>query len=450
MRLARRLLLGLCALAWLGLSCGPAVAVEWTASAPVPGSRGAARSRLAISRQGVVAVAGEPAFVSIRMPGGRWLPVHRISSPNRIVSSVDLAFDAQGRLLVAWVQAHGSDGSYGGPFEIRAQTWTQRRGWGRPSTLGRSAAFLLAQPRFALDARGDAMLFWRGLRHVGRHAREALSASFRPAGGGWGPAQQTLGGGPYRDVALDARGDAFAVWTTYAARNYFSMRPRRSGRWGTPRRLPGGPASLPTVAVTPSGAAVIAWRAAIVDSEGEGTQLGPVRAIVRTARGIWGHAQALSAVRVHEVHAAVSPTTGAVLLTWGPPPATALSSAPGASDMRFSIYPGSGTTLSPERAAPGTLAGPLAYRPNGDALAVFETELLEPGLLQGPIRFSALVPREPTFSEPVAIVPHGSLPTLAGAPGDRGPIEAALTYFDEPHRRLALSLLTLAPGEPRS
>ena len=445
MKPTHRLVPALCSVILIGLASTPAFAAEWTSAVPVPGSRGAARSRLAISRQDVIAVSGEPAFVSIRMPGGRWLPVHRISASDRIVSSVDLAFDAQGRLLVAWVQAHGSHGSYGGPFEIRTQTWTRARGWGSPRTVGRSGAFLLAQPKFALDTRGDAILFWRGLRHVGRHMLEALSTSFRPAGKAWEPAQQTLGGGPYRDVALDAKGDAFAVWTTYAARNYFAMRPRRSGRWGTPRRLPGAPASLPTVAVTPAGACVIAWRAAIVDSEGEGTQLGSVRAIVRTARGIWGHAQALSGLRVHEVHAAVSPRTGAVLLTWGPPPALALGSAPGAVDMHFSTYSGSGTTLSPERGAPGTLAGPLAYRPNGDAVAVFETELLEPGLVQGPIRFSALVPREPTFSEPVVIVAHGSLPTLAGAPIAGGPIEAALTYFDEPHRRLALALLAVAP-----
>ena len=251
-------------------------------------------------------------------------------------------------------------------------------------------------------------------------------------------------------MTLDAKGNAYAVWTTYGARNYFSMRPRRSGRWGSPRRLPGGPASLPTVAATPGGAAVIAWRAAIVDSEGEGTQFGPVRAIVRSPRGRWGRAQALSSIRVHEVHAAVSPTTGAVLLSWGAPPEATVHPIPGATDMHFSLFSGSGTTLSRERVAPGTAAGPLVYRPNGDAIVVFGQEALEasrPGV-QGPIRFSALVSRERTFSEPVVIVAHGSYPSLAGAPRRSGPVEAAMAFYDGAARRLALSLLTRNAIEP--
>ncbi|HEY4898013.1 MAG TPA: hypothetical protein VII01_18230 [Solirubrobacteraceae bacterium] len=433
--------------AWL---CPTAVAVEWTSPTVVPGSRGAVISQVAISGQDVVAVAGESAFVAIRLRGGRWLRVHRISGSNRLVSSIDIAFDARGRLFVVWTQARRRPGAgYAGPFEIRTQTWTQAKGWGRVQTLGRSGHFLLASPRIAVDRRGDAIIFWRGVRHAGRHTLEAVSTSFRPADRGWERTQQISGGGPYRDVTLDAKGNAYAVWTTYAARNYFSMRPRRSGRWGSPRRLPGGPASLPAVAATPQGAAVIAWRAAIVDSEGEGTQFGPVRAIVRSPRGRWGRAQALSSIRVHEVHAAVSPATGAVLLSWGAPP-QAMEPVPGATDMHFSLFSGSGTTLSPERDAPGTAAGPLVYRPNGDAIVVFGQEALD--LRAGPagsIRFSALVPREPTFSEPVLVVAHGRLPSLAGAPKKSGPIEAAMTYYDEANKRFALSLLTVSGNEPR-
>jgi hypothetical protein len=434
--------------AWL---CPTAVAVEWASPTVVPGSRGAFISQVAISGQDVVAVAGESAFVAIRLRGGRWLRVHRISGSNRLVSSIDIAFDARGRLFVVWTQAHRRPGAgYAGRFEIRTQTWTQPGGWGRVQTLGRSGHFLLASPRIAVDRRGDAIIFWRGLRHAGRHTLEAVSTSFRPADRGWQQTQQISGGGPYRDVALDANGNAYAAWTTYGARNYFSMRPRRSGRWGSPRRLPGGPASLPTVAATPGGAAVIAWRAAIVDSEGEGTQFGPVRAIVRSPRGRWGRAQALSSIRVHEVHAAVSPVTGAVLVSWGALPEATVHPVPGATDMHFSLFSGSGTTLSPERVAPGTAAGPLVYRPNGDAIVVFGQQALEairPGA--GAIRFSALVAREPTFSEPVVIVARGASPSLAGAPTKNGPVEAAMTYYDEANKRIALSLLTVSGNEPR-
>ena len=430
---------------------GQALAAEWTAPTAVPGSREAVLSRVAISRYDAIAVAGEPGFVAVRLHEGRWLPVRRLSGSNRLVSSTDIAFDARGRLLVTWTQASGGPGEgYKGPFEIRTQTWTQARGWGRVKVLGRSGHFILAQPRIAVDAHGDAIIAWRGLRRAGRRVLEAVSTSFRPADKGWEPMQQLPSGGPYRDVELDAQGNAYAVWTTYIGpRNYFSMRPRKSGRWGSPRRLPGSPASLPTVAATPRGAAVIAWRAAIVDSEGEGTQYGPVRAIVRSRSGRWGPVHALSRVRVHEVHGAVSPTTGAILLTWGAPPEATAHPVPGATDLRFSVFSGS-EVLSPERSAPGSAAGPLAYRPNGDAIVVFGQEALEaarPGV-QGPVRLSALVPREPTFSEPVSIVAHGSYPSLAGAPTKSGPVEAAMAWYDEASKRLELSLLTLNGIEP--
>lgn len=428
---------------------GQALAVEWTAPTPVPGSRATVISRVAVSRDDTIAVAGDQGFVAIRLPAGRWLPVHRLSGANRLVTSTSVAFDAGGRLFVAWTQVNGPPGAHRGPFEIRTETWTRGHAWGRVTVLGRSAHFLLAQPQIAVDARGDAIASWRGLRRAGRHHVEAVSTSFRPANGGWEPTQQTASGGPYRDVTLDAHGNAFAAWTTYASRNWFSMRPLKSGRWGSPRRLPGSPASAPTVAATPRGAAVIAWRVAIVDSEGEGTQYGPVRAIVRTPNGRWGPVQALSSVRVHGVQAAVSPTTGAVLLTWGAAPEFTTHPLPGATDMRFSRFSGSGT-LSPERVAPGSAAGPLAYRPNGDAIVVFSEAAPAPTGPRGleSIRFTALVSREPTFSEPVTIVASGSGPALAGAPTESGAIEAAMSYATA-GGQLALSILAARPSEPR-
>ena len=284
-------------------------------------------SRVAVSRYDAVAIAAMREFsgyVSVRYPEGRWAAVRKLGDSHTLVTSPDVAFDARGRLLLVWTQAKrvGTRGfAYAGPNEAMAQTWTEAKGWGSVKTLGPANNFQLAQPSLATDPRGDAIVAWRGYRRSGKRHVEAVSTSFRPAGHGWQPMQQLPGGGPYRDVTLDAKGNAYAVWTTYAGpRNYFSMRPRGTGRWGSGRRLPGLPASLPTVAANPDGAAVIAWRAAIVDSEGEGTQYGPVRAIVRSPAGRWSKVNVLSSIRVHEVRAALSPTTGTILLSWGAPP----------------------------------------------------------------------------------------------------------------------------------
>ncbi len=414
-------------------------------------------SRVAVSRYDAVAIAAMREFsgyVSVRYPEGRWAAVRKLGNSHTLVTSPDVAFDARGRLLLVWTQAKrvGTQGfAYAGPNEAMAQTWTEAKGWGSVKTLGPANNFQLAQPSLATDPRGDAIVAWRGYRRSGKRHVEAVSTSFRPAGHGWQPMQQLPGGGPYRDVTLDAKGNAYAVWTTYAGpRNYFSMRPRGTGRWGSGRRLPGLPASLPTVAANPDGAAVIAWRAAIVDSEGEGTQYGPVRAIVRSPAGRWSKVNVLSSIRVHEVRAALSPTKGTILLSWGSPPIFGPNAVPGQTDVRFSLFSRS-QTLSAERSAPATGLGPIAYRPNGDALLVFGGESFE-GFnprAQGPIRFAALVQREPTFSEPVAIVAHGGYPSLACPPRGVGPVEAAMAWYQEAGKRLYLSLLTRGPLEPR-
>lgn len=411
---------------------------------------------MAVSRYDAVAVAGErecAAYVSVRDPQGRWTPVRKLIGAHTRVSSPDVAFDARGRLLLVWTQARrvGSRGcAYEGPYKVMAQAWTEASGWGAVQTLGPAKNFLLANPQLATDTRGDAIVAWRGYRPSGKHVVEAVSTSFRPADQGWQPMQQTASGGPYRDVALDAKGNAYAVWTTYAGpRNYFSMRPRKSGRWGTPRQLPGLPASLPTVAANPDGAAVIAWRAAIVDSEGEGIQYGPPRAIVRSPIGQWSNVRVLSAIRTHEVRMALAPN-GTILLSWAPFPIFGPGATPGQTDVHFSLFSRS-QALSAERDAPGTGLGPVAYRRNNDAILVFGPESFEgfSPRAQGPIRFAALVPREPTFSEPVIIVAHGGYPALATPPTSAGSVEAAMSFYQESGKRIELSLLTRGALEPR-
>jgi hypothetical protein len=425
-----------------------ALASEWTAPTTVPGVREAVLSRVAVSRYDAVAIASDSGYVAVRFPEGRWARVRKLAGSDTIVSSPDIAFDARGRLLLTWARASGRPGhGYSGPYEVMAQTWTEAGGWGPVRELGPAEAFILAQPRIAVDSHGDAIVAWRGYRRAGKRTAEAVSTSFRPADRGWEPMQQLPGGGPYRDVTLDAKGNAYAVWTTYAGpRNYFSMRPRGTGRWGSARRLPGLPASVPTVAVNPSGTAVVAWRAAIVDSEGEGIQYGPPRAIMRTASGRWSKVRVLSSTHVHDVRAAVSPTTGTILLTWAPQPEYGPHPVPGGADMHFAVVSPTGA-IGPERRAPGSIAGPVAYRPGGDAIVVFGLGGAATGE-QRSIRFAALVSREPTFSEPVTIVAHGSYPSLATPPSSVGPIEAAMASYQEAGKRLELSLLTRGPLEP--
>lgn len=448
------LAIGLTALSWCSVAT-TARATQWRAPVAVPGMHEAFTSRVALSRDGTLAVAGVSSFtgyVAVRRPNGRWAATHRLGGLHTLVSSPFIAFDAHGRLLLVWTTAKrvGTRGfAWQGPYMVLAQTWTNTGGWGAVRTLGPAKNFTLAQPQIAVDTRGEAIAAWWGYRRAGRRNVEAVSTSLRPAGGGWQAMQQTSSGGPYRYVALDGKGNAYLVWTTYTGpRNWFSMRPSETRRWGAPRLLPGRPASDPTVAANPDGAAVIAWRAALVDSEGEGTQYGPPRAIVRSPEGGWSKVLALSPIHTHDVRMALAPN-GTILLSWAPAPLFGPGVAPGQTDVHFSLFSRS-RSLSTERDAPGTGLGPIAYRRNGDAILAFGPEALE-GFNprgQGPIRFTALVPKQATFSEPVPIVAHGGAPSLATPAAGSNPIEAATVFYDEAAKRLELSLLTRGPREP--
>jgi hypothetical protein len=235
--------------------------------------------------------------------------------------------------------------------------------------LGRSLHFNLASPRLALDARGDALVAWRGFRKVaGGAVIEAVSTAFRPAGGRFGGEQKIRDGGPYQDVELDGEGNAYAVWTTYGgpvSRFAYSARGRQ---WGAPRTFTAPMASNPTLAVAPDRSVIVAWRAASVDSEGEGIQYGSVYACVRSPSGVFSSPVKLSEARVHDVGLAVSPT-GEALFTWGAPDLLD-SPVPGATDLRYALGTSAGVFGSEQR-IPGLRAGPTAFLSDGTAVLAF-------------------------------------------------------------------------------
>ena len=289
---------------------------------------------MAISTNGTVAVAWGDAKVAIRRRGGRWLPVRSMHARGTTATSPDIAFDARGHLLAVWTQSPARPGRpLDGPFQIRLREWTPGLGWGGVRVLGRSGHFVLAQPRLATNARGDAVVSWRGFRREGRRLVETLASSLRVAGGHFGRERDAAGGGPYRDVALDRGGNVFGVYTTYAGpRNYFVYQPRGRG-WRRPVRLPDSPASKPRIAVSADRTAVIAWRGAAVDSEGDGIQAGPPSAIMRSAGGGFTFPFRLSAVPVTDINVVSAPGTN-YLLTWAG--ADFLEpQLPGALDLRY-------------------------------------------------------------------------------------------------------------------
>ena len=126
-------------------------AATWSAPVDVPGSTNGSISDVAISPNGTVAVAWDAGLVRIRTPKGTWHSLARLAARTSASTSPDIAFDSHNVLIATWTQANSAPGKpLKGPFTIRANTWSEKIGWGNVRVLGRSLHFSLAQPRLAL------------------------------------------------------------------------------------------------------------------------------------------------------------------------------------------------------------------------------------------------------------------------------------------------------------
>ena len=120
----------------------------------------------------------------------------------------------------------------------------------------------LEDARVALDAQGNALAVWT--RRSGDSS--VLQASWRPAGAGWQPAVDLSARGyvsPYLHVAMTPRGDAVVLWETFVARRYIAMSAARpaGGAWERPVRVSPGSRrpSVPQLALDPRGTAFAVW-----------------------------------------------------------------------------------------------------------------------------------------------------------------------------------------------
>ncbi len=185
--------------------------------------------------------------------GTGWGPSELLESgPGNISPAPDVAVDAAGDAVAVWVH-HGAP---------QPTIWSSRyaadTGWGTPEFIGVSPQQLAWDPHVAIDPRGTAIAVWT----VGMSPGD-IWANRYAAAAGWGdaaPLAQHAGDASYAQVAMDAAGNAIAVWHqddhAYADRYV-------SGRgWGTPERIEANATAaviFPQVAMSPAGDAVVVW-----------------------------------------------------------------------------------------------------------------------------------------------------------------------------------------------
>jgi PKD domain-containing protein len=331
----------------------------------LPGEEGQ-RSQVAIDASGTaiaVWITGESSTDYVvrsaaRPPGGEWSEPEDVSDAISEAVTPQLALDAGSEAVAVWTAFDAGDRILQGAVRSANGEWSE------PDDLSDAGQFVtpLEAPDAAIDAAGNAIAVWtlEGGNYV-------VQAAVRPAGGDWEEPDDLSGvGEDAREpvVAMSPAGDAIAAWTHFDSSDIVQAAVRPAGGdWAGADDLsaPGQDAGEPDVAIDETGGAVAAWHRL------NGSDF-VVQAAVRPAGGDWTGADDLSNAGqdATEPDVAMNVTTGAVAM-W--------RRSDGA-DLRVqaAVRPAGGTWSGPDDlSAAGENAGfpDLALDAAGNAFAVF-------------------------------------------------------------------------------
>lgn len=288
----------------------------------------------------------------------------------------DVALDASGDAVAVWERFDGANDR----VEARARSAAGVLGTVQTlSVAGQDASF----PKVAVDAGGDAVVVWArkdGSGPCGSGGCVRIQARARSAAGVLGPVLTLSPPGQNAhefDVALDADGDAVAVWnrsdgTSGSCCRRIQARPISAGGvLGPVQVLSAGSqnADTPKVAVDADGDAVVVWQ------RFDGTSV-RIQARARSAGGTLGAVLILSPAG----HSASAPrvavdSVGDALVVWQRPDGTGPCGINGCPKIQ-GIARSAGGTLGPVLTLSNTPRGgsspEVAVDADGDALVVWE------------------------------------------------------------------------------
>jgi hypothetical protein len=358
------------AIGLVALGAPAAHAAEWSPSGSVPGTVGVGFPYDAdIGGQGGIAVAvvRRGVRVIVRDAGGRWRAPELISRPRASATAPDVEVTGRGEVIVTWTQSISRRLPVSGPNAIHVAVRSASGRWAS-QVVGGTRHFIAAEPRLAVNARGDAAVIWRGWHRRG--GRDRLLTAFRPARGRFGRAASMGEVGIDQQIALDRGFRTYATWTRTLPPEHLRSQIRFAARvadaWDRPVTVAEDRVGGPQLALVPDGTIVAAWRAS---ERGLGaTRSGEVMAAARSAGGAWGPAQALSSVRTKAIHLGTS-SAGEVVAAWSPAP------PPLPERQELALYlttrpPGS--DFGPVAVTPDMVDGPLAVTADGTVLALME------------------------------------------------------------------------------
>lgn len=280
----------------LSIAVGNASAADWLAAADISASNETVdgRPEVAVDSAGnAVAIwerhvgGVEVVEASERPAGGDWSAPEVLSLPGEEGEESKVAIDASGDAIAFWIAGQSST-----KYLIRSAVRPPGGEWSAPETLSEPLSEAVT-PVLAVDAASEAVAAWTVFRDGDRR----LQGAIRSTDGAWSEPEDLSAAGQHvkalqdgPDVAIDATGNAIAVWTLEGSSNYIVQTAARpaGGDWGAPDDLsaPGQDAAEPAVAMNEAGEAVAVWTH--LDSSDT------IQGAVRPAGGPWAGSDDLS------------------------------------------------------------------------------------------------------------------------------------------------------------
>jgi len=197
--------------------------------------------------------------------GTGWGTAAMISANVYETDASQIAIDANGNGLAIWEQYNGT-----GTVDILSNRFTPSTGWRTAHSITADKAHDAKAPQVAFDSKGNALALWAGTAP----GAVIWSSRFGASASDWEPAAPIGAANPFAtldtpQIAFDADDNAYAVWTQlisgqYKADSIVSSRLAAGGGTWTAAELieldDAGAASLPQIAVDARGNATAVWQ----------------------------------------------------------------------------------------------------------------------------------------------------------------------------------------------
>ena len=341
---------------------------------------------------------------AVRRAGGTWQAPIKISAAGAN-DMPQVALDAKGDAVAVWRRFNGTE------FIVQGAVRRADARWQAPVNLS-AAGHSASSPQVAVDPQGNAVAVWQRFRS--RHVI-AVQGAVRPVGGSWQAPVELSASDPdssvHPQVAVAANGDAVAVWKSDGASGFIVKSAARpaGGAWQAPVDISAaGPRTsqavlgqvFPQVAVDAQGNAVAVWDHPTATNS-------IVQGAVRAA-GTWQMPVNLSAVGQNAESADVAvDLRGNAVALWGR--SIGASSIGTMSMVQAAVRPAGETWQAPvdlSTASQNEVIPRVAVDPQGNAVAIWDVETrADSSIVQGAVRAAG-----GTWQAPADIVTDGSNP----------------------------------------